>query len=168
MLAMLSEMASSQRRWRVSPVPAIPMASNVTSCSFRGCPGSAGLQGCADGGELRARSLRGELEPQHGVDVRDRFGVEVDVVAVEARWLERARGCRVGVPVVIRYGGGERILEGDALSRVARRVDVGDVVRNGALTRGEAVEGAREGGTGHGFEHSCTPGSWGGPSVASR
>src|SRR5690625_287536 len=81
-LARLSATASSHLRWTVRPVAAMPMASKVMS---------GGPQGGADGGRLDPDRLGGEPIAQHGVDVRQGLGVEVDVVPVEPGGLQRPR-----------------------------------------------------------------------------
>src|SRR5690554_1693818 len=114
---------------------------------------SVGPQCGADAGELSVDRLGGELVSQHGVDVGEGLGVEVDVVAVEARRLEGALGGGFDATVPLAYGLGEGVFEGDALGRVVRRVHVRDVVGDGTLTKRETIERTAQGSGADRFKH---------------
>src|SRR5829696_8900385 len=145
MLEMLSETASIHLRWASRPDPEIPRVSKT--------PMSRRPERGAEQAVLAVQRVEGQLVPQAGLRRGDRLLVEVDVVAVGVRRLERARdratvdGRALAVADRVLQGG----LEVHLARQEARRVDVGDVVRGHALTLGEAGQSrvqCRRGGVG--------------------
>src|SRR3712207_4189051 len=80
MLAMLSETASIQRRWTDRPDPEMSMLSNT----------SRRPEGRAQTAVLAVQRGQRELVAQAGLGGDDRLAVEVHVVAVRPRGLQRA------------------------------------------------------------------------------
>src|SRR5688572_175594 len=134
MFEMLSETASSHLRWTIRPDPEIP---SVSKTAMSGRP-----QGGPQGRVLAVERVEGQLVAQAGLGGDQRLLVEVHVVAVGVRRLQRARGRAAadlrGVAAA------ERVLQGGlevrAAGEEAGRVDVRDVVGGDARTLGQSGE----------------------------
>src|SRR3954447_9938619 len=136
MLEMLSETASSHLRCASMPEPA------MLSASKRAMSGR--LQRAAQQGVLAVQGIERQLVAQTGLGGDDRLAVQVDVVAVGVRRLQRAGdgAPRDGRRLTVGDLGLERRLEIGAAGQEPRRVDVGDVVGGDPLTFGQPRESA--------------------------
>src|SRR3954447_13609250 len=121
MLEMLSETASSHLRWASRPDPATLRLSNTASRR---------LQGRAQDAVLAVERVECQLVAQAGLGRDDRLAVEVHVVPVRVRRLQRAgHGAatdRRGLPAAELTA--QARLEVGAAGQEARGVDVRDVV----------------------------------------
>src|SRR3954470_1501109 len=147
MFEMLSETASIHLRLTMRPDAEMPSVSKM-AMSLR--PESR-----AEDVVLAVQRVEGELVPQAGLGGDDRLLVQVDVVAVRVRRVERARGVatveRGGLPVA--QGALERRLEVDPAGEEAGSVDVRDVVRGDSLTLRQPGEGGVQGRRGGVADH---------------
>src|SRR5215218_5045226 len=132
---MLSETASIHLRLTMRPDAEMPSVSKM-AMSLR-------PERAAQHVVLAVERIEGELVPQAGLGGDDRLLVQVDVVSVGVRRLERARGRgaveRRGFPAA--EGALQRGLEVHAAGQEAGSLDVGDVVRGDPLALRQPGEG---------------------------
>src|SRR3954454_5022906 len=127
MFEMLSETASIHLRLTMRPDAEMPSVSKM-AMSLR--PESR-----AEDVVLAVQRVEGELVPQAGLGGDDRLLVQVDVVAVRVRRVERAggRGAVQRRALAVAQRALERGLEVDPAGQEAGSLDVGDVVRSDPL-----------------------------------